>query len=69
MSSSLKRLNVIQMTLKWLFFFRKKIARIAQQLGALLQGPRSSNLLSHTQSSQLTIIKIVITRFLKKRMW
>ena len=55
--------------IKMAVFFRKKIARIAQQLRALLQGPHIGNLLSHTQSSQLTIIKIVITGFLKKQMW
>ena len=56
------------MVLKCLFFFEKKIARIAQRLGASPPGPHSGNLFSHTQSSQPTTFIIIIREILNKKM-
>ena len=56
------------MMFKWRFFFQKKIARIAQQLGSLPPGPLSGSLFSHTQSLLSTTFKIVIAGFLNKQM-
>ena len=54
-------LKTFKMSLKWLFFF-KKIARIAQLLGAY-----GGNLFSRTQPSQPTTFNIVITGVLNKQ--
>ena len=59
--------NVIQIALKQ--FFSETIAKIAQWQGkALPPHPHSDNLFFHTQSSQPTTFKIVITGFLNKQM-
>ena len=48
--------------------FSRKNARIAQRLRASPPGLHSGNLFSRTQSSQPSIFKIVITRFLNTQM-
>ena len=48
-------------------FFSEKIARIAQRRGASPPGLSNGTLFSHTQSSQSTTFKIVVTGFLNKQ--
>ena len=55
--------NVIQIALKWLFF--QKNCKI--RLDTFAPSPHSGNLFFHTQASQPTTFKIIITGFLNKK--